>query len=317
MRTRNLSFQLEETALGAFLLQGWLGGILAGFVYTVATCVFYRTKFFDAIVVLVSFFIFGSVLGVIKAILMWAPFRLFKIQVRAATRVTITSIATGLFAFATGFLSSRDASNWCPWVVTLVLGELPTAILVGSSIKPWKIFTFGSINVGIGRSESRSVLGTLGTLPLRFLSLLGLAAWVLYVVCEYKNAWGWSIDFILWLLVPTAYLLFSAYVTFRSPYKLILFITGLAANIPVALTALYAYAIYSHWSRTDSLYVAVIFSAFVIAWVVFLVARLSVGTNNVVIPGSILSSPSLPRANRRLDHQCLGSRFMEWQERHA
>ena len=58
--------------------------------------------------------------------------------------------------------------------------ETPVALLFGSRVKPWELFTFGSIAVGEvnHRSGSKSILGTLGSLPLRFLGI-GTTAYIL------------------------------------------------------------------------------------------------------------------------------------------
>jgi hypothetical protein len=74
MRTRNLSFELEKTLPATFLLQGWLGGILAGFVYTVALCLEkQRFKLTEAVIYCAYLVIVGSVIGVVKATILWAP----------------------------------------------------------------------------------------------------------------------------------------------------------------------------------------------------------------------------------------------------
>jgi len=235
MRTKHRSFQLEETYLGAFILQGWFGGVVTGFVYVVAMVCFGRPDLYDALIVLIWFSIFGSILGVFKSTLMWGAYRLTKIQARAVTRVVLASLCTALFALATGyFLGHGDTKDVLPWVATLVVGGLPTAILVGSSIKPWELFTFGSIATRVGRSGSKNIPATLATLPLRFISIVGMAAWILYVVCERRQN-NWSSNALLLSLIPLAYLLFSAYLTFRSPEKFVLFVIALLLNMPLGI----------------------------------------------------------------------------------
>lgn len=308
------SFRLEKTLHGTFLLQGCLGGILSGFVYTVAIGLWDKhVKFFDALVTAAFLIPFVSMLGVMKSIVMWAPYRLAKFQPRDLTRVAIISTISGVFAFVTGRLYSSDPANWVPWVITLLLGALPTSILVGSSVKPWELFTFGSI----AGKRRRSVLGTLATLPLRFLSLLTLAGWILYFGCTFEPA-NWSIGKSLSFLLPAAYLLFSACVTFRSPPKVVLFITGWVANMPVVAFAIYGYKMHTEisWLTHEQLYVSVLRSLFVVSWVVFLVARLSVRTNDDALPLMFSNRGSLPHVDQQ-DHHCLGSRFLEWRERAA
>lgn len=310
MRTK--SFQLEETFPVIFLLQGWLGGALAAFVYTVAICLVDQyVKFFEAVVCLLFLTPFGYMLGITKSALMWAPYRFAKFQPRAVTRVVLTSIATGVFAFVIGRLYSDNPRNWIAWVAVLVLGGLPTAILVGSNVKPWNLFTFGSID----GERVRRVWGTLGTLPLRFLSLFALELWVLYLACQ--RGINWSLDFILFFALPAIYLIISAAVTFKSPRKVILLAIGVCANIPLGIVAFIPNAVRpAALNEHDiSLVVMAICGTFLVAWTIFLVARLTIRIKRN-IPLINLDKALLKSLGER-DHDCLGSRFLEWQQRAA
>jgi hypothetical protein len=316
MRTRNLSFQLEKKLPGIFLLQGGFGGIVAGLVYVAAMCFWdEHFNFTDALFVSPYFSILGSVAGVFKSILMWVPYRLTKIQVRPATRVMITTTGTGVLAFLLAYkfgYGLERPNDTAAWVLTLLAGGLPTAILVGSRVKPWELFTFGSIAVGDsrtgGRVGSKSVLATLATLPLRFLSLLTLAVWILAGACKFDPTQGFIGPAIVFF-VPFIYLLYSAYVTFKSPHRVLLLVSCIAVNLPMGLITCYAYIIKpGSYLFTEALpYVCGIGSALLLAWAIFLVARLTAPTQKMIreIGGS------------HLDHQCLGSRFMEWQQNHA
>ena len=313
MRTRNRSFQLEETAYGTFLLQGWCGGILSGFVYTTALG-FWEAPYylFEALFVSIYFIALTNMLGVMKSIVMWAPYRWKKFQPRAATRIVLTSLATAVFAFVTGRLYSNDPNNWIPWVIVLVLGGMPTAMLVGSSVKPWDLFTFGCI----AGKRVRSVWGTLGTLPLRFMSLLALAVWILYLAIQLgRDQWSWRLS--PFFVLPAVYLILSATVTFRSPRKLLLLIIGVCVNIPVAIVASFPHAIRTEvFAEGDiSLAILVIGSMFLSAWAIFLLARLTVRTQRT-LPITELNE-GLLRALSERDHNCLGSRFSQWHESEA
>jgi len=82
MRTK--SFELEETVPGIFLLQGWLGGVLAAFGYVVAFCLFERDLWLsDALMVTLYLSVLTGILGVMKSVIMWAPYRLTKFQPHA------------------------------------------------------------------------------------------------------------------------------------------------------------------------------------------------------------------------------------------
>lgn len=325
MRTKHLSFQLEETYLGTFLLQGWLGGILTGFVYLVA--IYYwengrtASRFEDAIFVFIYLAIVGSAVGVIKSTIMWGIYRLTKVQPRAAVRVVIASVGSALFAYVLGIVfTSGRTSALISWGVTIVLGGLPTAVLIGSSVKPWELFTFGSIAVGDsrtrGRVGSKSVLAALATLPLRFLSLIGLAVLIL-VYASKADSMGSFIGLAIRFCVPFIYLLYSAYVTFKSPHRVLLLVSCIALNVPVGLITYYAYRINpgSYLFNEALPYVFGIGSAFLMAWAIFLIARLTAPTQRIISETGL--QKFLHSSGSHLDHHCLGSRFMEWQERHA
>lgn len=297
MGTSNRSFQLEQTFPGVFLLQGWFGGVLAALVYVVAMCVWDEyVRLSDALSLTLFMVYWISILGLIKATIMWAPYRLARVQPHALTRVAIASTATGLFALATAYLFGTGRPNDVfAWTLTLLLGGLPTAILIGSNVKPWELFTFGSI----GGERPQSVWRTFATLPLRFLSLGAAAVWVMMFACE-RGIDKSDFNVIAGFAVPLIYLLFSAYLTFRSPRKTILLVLGVVLNLPIVF---FAYPNYP--------YRAVLFIA---AWIVFLAARLSVRTHPVFITDL---SEALLRAHEARSHDCLGSRFVEWRQRVA
>jgi len=304
MRTANRSFQLEETVPGVFLLQGWFGGVLAAFVYVVAMTVWDESIKFDmALIIGAYLLIVTTIFGVIKATIVWAPYRLVKVQPRHTVRIIVASLATGLFAFATGYgFGTRRPNDMAAWMITLLLGGLPTAILIGSSVKPWELFTFGSI----GGEKRRSVLGTLGTLPLRLMSLFCLALWILFYLSQHLK---WTVGNVAILLVPIAYLSFSAYVTFSSPGKTVLLASGLIVNLVIACFSILAYMNhpYADAVPTSLRSLSEIWAVFLIAWGVFLVARLSARTHR-----TSMISAELVRAHNKRDHECLGSRFFEW-----
>jgi len=297
---------------------------LAGLMYTAALCLSKADfTFTDALFTAPYLFILGSIAGGFKSIIMWVPYALTKIQVRPATRVMITSIATGVLAFllALKFGYGLERPNdTAAWVLTLLVGGLPTAILVGSRVKPWEVFTFGSIAVGDsrtgGRVGSKSVLATLAILPLRFLSLLCLALWILVGACEYDPNLG-IIGPAVVFSIPFIYLLYSAYVTFKSPHRVFLLVSCVVLNLPIGLITylVYKFPPGSLWFNESFPYGVGIGSAFLLAWAIFLVARLTAPTQRLIRETDL--QEILKSGGTHLDHHCLGSRFMEWQERHA
>lgn len=321
MRTKHLSFQLEESYLGAFLFQGWLGGILTGFVWTVVMCYGKAGRFDQAWKIFICLGIIGIGVGVIKSTLMWGVYRFTRFQPRAIVRVVLASIGSALVAYGVGILfDTRTTEDLVALVRIFVLGGLPTAVLIGSSVKPWELFTFGSIAVGDsrtgGRVGSKSVCATLATLPLRFLSLTALAVLILAYASKVDSMASF-IGLAIRFFIPFMYFLYSAYVTFKSPHRVPLLVSGIVLNVPVGLITYYAYinGPGSYLFNPALPYVFGIGSAFLIAWALFLVARLTAPTQKMIDETDL--QEILGGSGNDLDHHCLGSRFMEWQERHA
>jgi hypothetical protein len=336
MKTTNRPFQLEQTVPGTFFFQGLAGGLLAGFLLIVGITLWDDHPSHDWLIFLTPFYmIMVSIIGVVQAALIWGTYRLTRIQLRAPARVAIKIFCIGLVAFLIALKQENvNETNFAIGAGVAFLTLLPVALLVGSSIKPWELFTFGSIANGKNakRSGSRSVLATFGTLPLRFMSILALGFWIVTNACEreptevYDARWGRAyafpeidISMALVLGLPVIYLLFSNHVSFRSPRKIVLLISGLAINIPLVFIALYSnYSnviyIEGNWWSEAFFMIKPACTWFLIAWGLFLAARLSVRLNNIVqvAPVSVLQSELRNQA-----HHCLGSRFLESQERNA
>ena len=314
MKTTTRPFQLEETVPGTFLLQGFAGGALGGFTYVVASVPWVGVADFNLVALLTPFFMFaGAMLGVFKASIMWGFYRLTGIRMGALARVAVASI--GAFALAAFFNFHFESTDLANWLIITLSPAIPTALFVGSSIKPWELFTFGSIVVDGERVGSKSVLATLGTLPLRFVNLIVLAVLILRYSCgtpKWEPFVSPELDGVTFVY-PLIYLAVSAYLTFRSPRKVILPPLGLLLN----LYGFYAFVLFfshtrTHW--TKGWMVSAIFITFFIAWVVFLVARLAAPTNQAEPLTILLAAPVRPKV---VEHQCLGTRFLEWQKRVA
>ena len=248
-------------------------------------------------------FAIGGTYGLVKATIIWGIYHVTGMQIPAVAR---TTIGVGLLAVWSNSSSSFTFDSALVICVSIVwLSALPSALLIGSRVNPWELFTFGSIAVNGSRSRSKSVSATLATLPLRFLSLVGLWAWVVTFACY----WSWNKDnmpgFILFFVIPSIYLVLSLYLTFRSPSRKILFAVGLMINLPVAFLAFFTYWNYSrlYWFFGNApLIVSVICCAFLLAWILFVIAR--------------FTATFTPRVNEP-EHHCLGSRFLEWYEHAA
>jgi branched-subunit amino acid ABC-type transport system permease component len=117
----------------------------------------------------------------------------------------------------------------------------------------------------------------------------------------------------LFFVIVGAYPFFSAFVTFRSPRKTVLLACGVIFNIPIALIGLFYYGLYdkAYWLGELPRVISAFCGSFIVAWMIFLVARLSVRIKPA--PSQELSNNKSIADAPSLGHQCLGSRFAAWQ----
>lgn len=330
---KSKSFELEKTVPGAFFFQGLAGGMLAGFICIVALVLWANQPNLRWVLPFTPFYmIAGATAGAFQATLLWGAYRITGIQLRAPARVALTTVLVGLGAWFVRYYAGIEYNvEFAIGVGISWLTASPVALLVGSRVKPWEFFTFGSIAIdGHGnRWRSNSVLATFGTLPLRFLSLFALVYSTITFACKRQDGpslyepdvwdrflFAPNLFEVAVYGIPLIYLVLNTYLTFRSPRKLVLLFIALLINIPVGFGAFIASTITIDpenfsWGE-DVLTIINSCSAFLVTWTVFLAARLSVRTkvglnfNNV-----------LPKRNNELEHHCLGSRFLEWREHAA
>ena len=321
MYRKQVAFQIEKRVPGTFLIQGLLGGVLGGFVATlIAEIAWKPSDFWSVLNLACTTILISGISGVIKAIFMWGVYRLTDIPLRAAARVAVAWIASSLFVGLLGFIGfeGKFLSGCSIWLG--VVGT-PVALLVGSRVKPWALFTFGSIAAGEvdQRSGSRNILATLGTLPLRFISIAAIASLLLYSSTQFTKIH--NIDDVLaatlFLSIVGFYPLFSAYMSFRSPRKIVLFVLGVVINFPIMLIFVIFFRVHLTEKTDESVFwIAAISGSFIAAWVIFLIARF--GAKLSPVPSlSISSNKSIAAAPNLGDHHCLGSRFAEWQQHAA
>jgi hypothetical protein len=289
MKPQDRTFQLENFVPGIFLAQGLAGGMLAGFGFMFATTLWTnRPDFIPFLVATPLVMIAGGTAGVIQATVIWALYRFIGIQMPVSVRIVLTVITIRLVTMFFGLRWGLDDQS--PFIIgvgiALMMG-LPIALLVGSAVKPWQLFTFGRIAIGSAEFErqagSRSVPGTLGALPLRFLSLFALASWLLFVSCQ-RDMGASPTECAAALVIPASYPALSAYLTFRSPHKSVLAWIALVVNFPIALIALFPSENYkASWFAGVILHSSEIGVAFLIAWLIFLIARLAAPTENPVL----------------------------------
>lgn len=312
------SFQLEQTVPGSFFSQGLAGGSLTGFIFVLLVGLLVDDLSPGwAIPLTPVYMMIGAVLGAIQATLIWGAYRITGLQIRVLARVVFMTIyyalLSGFIYYKTGVTADVD------FAIGVGIGWfalLPVALLVGSGVKPWELFTFGSIATSNGtRIGSRSVLATLGTLPLRVLSIYASVVWILTFVCvRYVKSTAIGDDKLF--TIPLVYLLVSTYLTFRSPRKLVLLAIGILLNVPAAYLFYTSYQINfkDEWWGEEIPWLVNMSGKFLIVWGIFLVARMCVGLRTRTVP---VRPPVVFYPHKESGHHCLGSRFSEWHERVA
>lgn len=297
LQVERIQMNIQPT-LGTFLSQGLAGGALGGFLSLFLTTLregssdFWATLSFIPLCVVV-----GSIIGVIEAACIWGVYSSGGIQMRAATRVSLASGVATLIVVLAGLQFKNVESALSSLLMTTLSFAVPPALLVGSNIRPSALFRFGTIAIrGDGVDElfeSKSVWAIAGTLPLRFLSLGIAGLWLLQLAREPKNATA-NIGAIIVGSLPLLYTAISAFLTFRSPGKLLLLVLGILGNVPVVLGGLICFSLSRSFpSMHDVFILSQICLAFLFSWTIFLMARMSVDTSKLM-PLSILPDKVLP-----------------------
>lgn len=308
-----MSFKGQNKGQKLFLAQGVAGGALGGFVYVFLITLWVGSPDFWTVLSSTPRRMFlGSIIGVIEAASICGLYSATGIQPRAAMRATIASIVAtlivGLIQFET---AEKDLTNY---LIATMSFAVPPALIIGSNFRPAELFAFGTIGVrGEGFDElyeSTSPWAIAGTLPLRFLSFGIAGIWLLSIAREPKGEPPY-IGVVIVSVIPLLYLGISAFLTFRSPGKLLLLLLGIGGNIPVVLGNLLSMGVYQSYPTMEELLIlSIICWAFLITWAIFLFARLSVGTRHLmplsVVPDKGLSARSEDYEN--CDHWSSGFR---------
>ena len=319
MRTKSLPFQLEEKTGGAFVVQGLAGGMLTGFLFTLAMLIAYPSPAnLEAVFFIYPFMAMTGVFGLIKSIPLGAMYHVMGIRMKAPARIATSTIGLTLLG------SCLSHPRFDPWVVSIILVwcfliSLPTALLVGSRFRPWEIFTYWRVTFrkhGIPETlRSTRILAILGVLPLRLLSLFGLGIWIVATVASWSIGQKSLTERVLLYVIPITYLAVSAYLTFNSPSKFVLLAIGLVVNLPITYLSLFGHSVFpeSYWKLEAPMYLAIAYTGFICAWTAFLTTRF------VVAPKDFLpaSARAYFKVNNKHEHDCLGSRFLEWREHAA
>ena len=320
MRTKSLPFQLERTTGGAFAVQGFAGGMLLGFILMVALLIAFPAPN-DRIIFLYIYPIMAvtGFFGLIKSIPFGFMYHVFGIRMRAPVRVAASTVSltllTSYFAYRP-FEDPRTLATIAGWCFLI---SLPTALLVGSRVRPWKILTYWRVTFrkrGIKeRLRSSHTLAILGVLPLRVLSLGALGIGIAVTAATWSTG---ELDFTrraLWLVVPIICFAVSAYVTFSSPSQFVLLALAFVINVPMTYLAIEHINVpESVWNNSSiPMTLGIAYTSFICAWTAF------VATRFVVEPKDFLPADARAylKVNNKQDHDCLGSRFLEWREHAA
>jgi hypothetical protein len=268
------------------LAQGVLGGALGGFVYVFLVTLRQGSSSYSTVLNFTPLCMaVGCIIGVVAAASVWLFYSSTGIQIRATARLSVASVIATLIVLIAS-LQFTDVEYALTTLLTMILSfAVPIALIVGSNIRSWELFTFGTIAVrGDGFDElfaSGNVLAIAGTLPLRFLSLGIAGIWLLKIAYDPKGDAPY-IPIIIVGGLPLLYCGISAFLTFRSPGKLLLLLLGIGGNIPVICGGLLCFSLYSSFpGMYDLLILAKICCAFLISWTIFLIGRLSVNTREL------------------------------------
>ena len=324
MRTKHVPFQLDDTIPGAVLVQGFAGGMLAGLIYLSAIA--YGRAAIPFVVLAAAMPIVmlgGGMIGIIKATLIYAFYRFTGSKLSAAARVFISSVVTLVLAVMLGLqIGFTNENQFLFWVALVVVSGLPTALLVGSGMKPWRLVTFDGIEGDLWKTRLQRIGAKLGALPLRLLSIISLLLFLLGIPFLWEGSDKPLSIFVAALLPPVLYLAVSAYLTFKSPSKLVLLGIGLALNTPLVQLNFFVWRRNQplddqllpaqYWIGGHALDGGIFCKTFVLAWAVFLIVRLTMRFRKFSPLPALLARP-----NTETGHQCLGSRFHEWHDRFA
>ena len=197
--------------------------------------------------------------------------------------------------------------------------QLPIAFFVGSKLRAWEIFTYWRVTFrqhGIKeRLSSSGILAIGGVLPLRLLSISIFGCWTLISAAIWSFGNTDVIEAIAFMLGPIIYLAVSAYLTFSSPGKFVLLAIGLFINLPISYLAFFGHTIFpEYWTHEVPTFLAIADTVFLAAWLAFVATRFIVNAHDF-LPAVRASSNSKVDINQ--EHNCLGSRFLEWREHAA
>lgn len=296
MTTHTASCKPELILLGRSMLQGFVGGILAVMALLLSFNI--GGVLWDSFIVIfwaAILLVIAGVLGAIKAIPFWALNCFLRSPLRVVPRIIMGGVvSTSLWMF---WISDGHTSNG--FIVlssgAVFLLSLPTSLLIGSRVRVGKFFSFG-----------------IGGLPLRLLSTCALLFCVL--ACTSWRLLGEDVQQdVMFRYFPLVYFSSSLYLTIKPPHKTVLLIAALGLNAPLGmvLTLSNEFQRDYGWYSGETTALRILCITLLAAWAIFIPTakkRLRIDTSH--------ATPAIA-CERDPHHECLGSRFTEWQQRVA
>jgi hypothetical protein len=305
-------FALESEVPGAYLFQGLAAGLIAGFVYD-ASVMIQGTRV-PQLLVTVWLMLLNGILSLAVAILLRFLAPRHPAIKRTSSRVSVSILIFAVIGICiANFWGKITLPVVKPLLTFIFGGGLTAGLLIGSNVRPWQFFTFGSIsqrqNKVTRRVSSNDPLVVLCCLPLRLISILCLAFWILVVMSSLSSPIR-SKDLIwiaLFAAIPTLYFAGTVYLTFRSPRKLLFMLLCIVLSSPVVLLLVEICYEITKYESSDYFIPLVILFGFLLPWVLFLMARWS-----VYYPTDQISVAPLQRLAVG-EEGCLGVQFADWQ----
>ena len=301
MTIHTASCKPELIKLGRCMLQGIVGGVLAAMALMLFFIIQKNLGSFIVIFWFAIVLVIGGFLGAVKAIPFWALNCFLRSPLRVVPRIIMGGVvSTSLWLFLLIYEGEASNATLVISAIAIFLLSLPTSLLIGSRVRVEKFFSF-----------------RVGGLPLRILStgallfcVLACASWELLGVDVQQD-----IMFRYW---PLVYLSLCLYLTFKPPRKTVLLFIALSVNFPVVLELHMASKFqrdYGWYSGEDT--ALFIFGTLLLAaWAIFIATQPGVSSAKELRTEISQERTALP-LECDSDHECLGSRFAEWQQRVA
>jgi hypothetical protein len=310
--------RIEESMPAAitFISQCVAAGVLAACLFVIDALITSWTNDVYALIVFLPYFIALCVpVSLVIGGFLWCAAAASAHSPRLVGRLIISlpiAYVIGLI-FEAGRYTDRLPS---PIEFAICFG-VPTAFFVRSRIRPWKVFTFGTVTISAGRSFSRetssNVFALLGSLPLRLLNIYLFLLIILveatlaresYREFEWERVWVIAIGIAIFVV---GYFISGIYLSYRTPRTSVLLALVTLFNIPPIGLAIWLYS--KRHSEVDGplfLSTAILLTVYLMLWVLCLASRIAAAE-------LIQRQIQLKQLAVLHEHHCLGERLDFWQ----